>query len=372
MSALPYWKSVSTIDEFGMAWPARQYSNGEVHRAGKILRANKLGTLCQPDELRRAYEVLSNWRACHNYPINTLRKTLNDRLKQVAPEAYAAQRLKRMPSIETKLVRFPTMKLHQMQDIGGLRAVVRNQKQIRALLKLYEGSGPHILRSQSANYIDAPKTDGYRSVHLIYEYQNSRTPQYNGMFVELQIRTRLQHAWATAVEVVSTIINQALKMNQGEDAWKEFFKLASAAFSHLEKAPVLEEYRSLSKLDIYRRLAESENQLQVIAKLHSLARASSTYQAQTEDGSPAAFYLIVLDLNRMSLVIRPFTIKQQDIAVMEYAKLEKEAASGQAIDTVFVTGESLATLKNVFANYWLDTVLFVKSLERVIMETTQS
>jgi len=366
MSALPYWKTASVTDEFGMALPERKYSNGDVNRAGKLLKVP--GT---PDEVRWAHDVISNWRGCHNYPLNTLRATLNARLKQVESGESAVQRLKRTPSILKKLLRLPTMKLSQMQDIGGLRAVVKNLKEVTRLLQLYDGSGPHKLRPQSSNYIDSPKADGYRSAHLIYEYANARFPQFEGMLIEIQIRTRLQHAWAIAVEVTSTIIGQALKMNQGDDSWKEFFRLASASFSHIEKSPVVAEYSGLSKAEVFARVAESERKLQVLAKLDGLSRAASTMHMLTE-GETAFSYLIVLDLGFKSVVVRDFSKDQQDNAIKEYARLEKRAADGEAIDPVLVTGESLANLKKAFANYWLDTQLFVKALTKVIGEATHS
>jgi hypothetical protein len=48
---------------------------------------------------------------------------------------------------------------------------------------------------------------------------------YNGLKVEIQIRTTLQHVWATAVETVGTFIQQALKSSQGEAEWLRFFAL---------------------------------------------------------------------------------------------------------------------------------------------------
>ena len=86
-----------------------------------------------------------------------------------------------------------------MQDIGGLRAVVSSLPRVRALEKIYrERSFAHELIG-SKDYIHHPKSDGYRSVHLIFRYRNRRAPAYNGLSLELQLRTKLQHAWATAI-----------------------------------------------------------------------------------------------------------------------------------------------------------------------------
>ena len=41
---------------------------------------------------------------------------------------------------------------------------------------------------------------GYRGVHLIYRYNSDRKTEYNTLLIEMQLRSQLQHAWATAVE----------------------------------------------------------------------------------------------------------------------------------------------------------------------------
>ena len=44
------------------------------------------------------------------------------------------------------------------------------------------------------DYIANPKSDGYRSIHLIYKYKNQRIPDWDGLLVEVQLRTKLQHS----------------------------------------------------------------------------------------------------------------------------------------------------------------------------------
>lgn len=81
--------------------------------------------------------------------------------------------------------------------------------------------------------------DGYRRIHLIYRYHNDKVPHYNGLQLELQLRTRLQHAWATAVETMGTFLGLALKSGQGEDQWRSFFEVAGAGIALLENSPAV-------------------------------------------------------------------------------------------------------------------------------------
>jgi ppGpp synthetase/RelA/SpoT-type nucleotidyltranferase len=121
-----------------------------------------------------------------------------------------------------------------MQDIAGCRAVVRTIGQAYRLKQKYENyanarpdAGPELVQKWTKDYIKQPKPDGYRSIHLVLKYRSSRPDlkDFNGLRIELQIRSQLQHAWAMAVETASAITNQALKSGKGEEEWKQFFKL---------------------------------------------------------------------------------------------------------------------------------------------------
>jgi ppGpp synthetase/RelA/SpoT-type nucleotidyltranferase len=81
------------------------------------------------------------------------------------------------------------------------------------------------------DYIKEPKPDGYRSYHLICRYQGiHQDGAYKGLRIEIQIRSAMQHAWATAVETIDAFTGQALKTNiSGDVTWKRFFHAWEAA-----------------------------------------------------------------------------------------------------------------------------------------------
>jgi putative GTP pyrophosphokinase len=109
-----------------MSFPVPEYSRKQVQRAGDTLVAFENADEDSPEiqDWYAAFLVLTNWRACHGYPINTFQATLRNKLKKIDRDALVAQRLKRTPSILNKLSRIKGMNLARMQDIGGLRAVV--------------------------------------------------------------------------------------------------------------------------------------------------------------------------------------------------------------------------------------------------------
>ena len=133
-------------------------------------------------DYQNALAIANNWRSSHSYPLLAMRMTLAGRARRVDGDALVAQRLKRLRSTESKLRRLPHMKLSQMQDIGGCRAVVGSVQQVDDLVSLYElgtAKNPH-KRAQFVekyDYIAQPKGNGYRSVHLVYKYGSIRVSQ---------------------------------------------------------------------------------------------------------------------------------------------------------------------------------------------------
>lgn len=290
------------------------------------------------------------------------------RLKAIGGESIVAQRMKRAPSIVLKLRRFGGMRLARMQDIGGLRAVVSSVSKVRRLEAGYRNSQfKHELVS-SKDYIAHPKTDGYRGIHLIYRYSNDRAPDYEGLSLELQFRTRLQHAWATAVETMGTFLGQALKSGQGEHEWRNFFVKASAALAVIEKCPPVPGYESSSTLEIYREVFEAERALRVLDKLNGFAIAADRITTERGQG---AYHLVVLNSEDRTVQIRPYPIARLDQANIDYAEIEKQSNLGAPIEAVLVSAGPVDALRKAYPNYFLDTQAFVTQITKVINEYTR-
>lgn len=96
------------------------HSKNTVDKVGDLLRKS-LTEIVDAQELTKAQDILSNWRASHSYIINTFQATLRDKTKKLNVECHIAQRLKRMPSILNKLRPRRTIRLSTMQDIAGIR-----------------------------------------------------------------------------------------------------------------------------------------------------------------------------------------------------------------------------------------------------------
>jgi len=137
---------------------------------------------------------------------------------RVDKNALAVQRLKQVPSIFNKLERELSMSLSRMEDIGGCRAVVSTSTLVNRIYKILKNSRTKHILHRERHYITNPKESGYRGIHLIYKYNGSKD-KFKGLPVEIQIRSKIQHSWATAVEVVGTFTKQALKAHTGDADW---------------------------------------------------------------------------------------------------------------------------------------------------------
>jgi len=342
-----------------MSYPIPHFTRGQVTRAGEIL----IGPDTRRPEMAEALAVINHWRACHAYPINTFQATLRSRLQKFSGQSIVATRLKRVTSIAKKLRKNHGMALARMQDVGGLRAVVDSVAQVRRLEGLYkDGSLTHEL-VKTDDYITTPKTTGYRSLHLIYRYNNPNEDRYNGLCLELQLRTRLQHAWATAVETIGSFLNQALKSSEGPNEWLEYFNVVGNAFALMEKCPVGSQFIEMPPEDIYALCVRGEQALDVRRKLEAFAVATNAITSNKAQGN---YHLIFLDAGLRTVSVKSFGQRRLDQANEEYAAAERIALdSPDTKQAVLVTTSSVEALRRAYPNYFLDTRQFLSALARI-------
>jgi len=339
-----------------MVWAISEYSKKVVMRAGETL----IDELSTEDEISKAMDILSNWRAAHAYPMHSVLMTLRGQVKNVDEKAVVVQRLKRTPSIFGKLKRFPDMKLHRMQDISGCRAILNLVRDVERLdVQIRESRTQHKLHNFH-NYIAEPKASGYRGIHLVYKY-NGKKVEYQDYFVEIQLRSKIQHAWATAVEIVDTFTKQALKTSRGNQDWLDFFIYASAEFAKLEKRPIGPIPEGIDSLVEAKRLAKKLN---VIVKLNAFA-VTADYITKKHDGKTDYFLLELTD-HATKIQVSQYPTARFDAATKAYAEREKQAKVDLTYDVVLVAASSMHALKSAYPNYFADSKDFLKYIRRVI------
>ena len=348
-----------------MSWRTCPWSRAEINRAGSVL-ADGLPSSTDSDffsklrEYREAFGRMDDWRASHSFPLNTIQVTLRRRVSQeTAGEVF--QRLKRARSVTSKLERFPTMQLSRIQDLGGCRAILPAVKDINSIRRLYrEASDRHAL-VQEKDYVSDPKNSGYRGRHLVYKYFSDRSPTYNGHRIEIQLRSRLQHYWATAVEVAGLYIRSSLKSGVGPYDWLEFFRLASSYIADIEEAPRLAAHKGIS--DLLGELRVAEGKISACASLNTF---SSSHRAiETFLPTRAKFFIIEINYEEFTSVIHAFA--DPSSATSAYGERELEIARNDLpIDAVLVSAEDAGSLSRGYPNYFLDTDEFVALISDII------
>lgn len=358
-----------------MDWAIPEYPRNQVDRAGAILAAEdqifSAAPQCPFDvfDLGKAYVVVNNWRSAHSFPLNNFQNNLRAKVKGLQSDVLVVQRIKRLESIKAKLCRKATrtMELSQMQDIGGCRAIVRSVQNVDKLLQSYKRARfNHKLRGER-NYIIYPKPDGYRGVHLIYQYRSpsSQISNYDNLRIELQIRSRLQHIWATAVEAVGLFTRQALKSNQGSEDWLRFFALMSSVIALMEKtAPVPgtpPDYESL-RAEI----------LDVSIKLDAMrtmqAHRATLNWAGSQRRKMLGYLLVHFKSSEHIVSIQNYGPSQSQEANAAYTDAEKIKQLGDNI--VLVRVDSIRNLTRAYPNLFLDTGAFTNLLSLVTGSTT--
>ena len=334
-----------------MEYPDFKHSNSAVKRAARNLVDNKLTF----EDRFNCLSILADFRSSHNYPMQSMITYFRKKTFEVDKKAIVVRRLKRIPSIVNKLRRFPGMQVTTMGDIGGIRIITKNVKNVQEIKN-------HIMKGRTRNkllgekdYLTHPKDSGYRGIHLIYSYQGSKSA-YRGRRVELQIRSHIQHAWATAVEVVGTFLGKNLKASQGDEEWLAFFRLVSSAFACLERNQKLKS-------------THQEELRQTIKELNVFDSLVSFSVAARESDKKEGFYLLKLNIANREIIAQHINKSFVQEAYEEYRRIEQEISEDITKDVVLVSAESLKELKKAYPNYFADTHLFLVYLKKALGKT---
>ncbi|KAF2508624.1 RelA/SpoT domain-containing protein [Flavobacterium zhairuonense] len=333
-----------------------KYSKKEITRAGNTILVSK-----SQEEINSALLKINDWRTSHLQPLKVMKRSLMKILAKKNIEPYlVSQRLKRLTSIVYKLDLNPNMGLGGMQDIGGYRAVVKDTKDLKKAKRALESVSSNHKLEKINDYIENPKISGYRSIHYIYKYY-SKTEKYNSLKVELQLRTKLQHYWATAVETAGIITKTSLKSSQGPDEWLEFFKIVSSLFAIKENLPVLEIHKKNTMQEL---MVECYNYCEKLKVIDTLKALRVTTEHLEKQKFPGDYYLIHIDIEKQIVSLNVFNKSRYNIATRTYLNLEKEIDDTKNA-VVLVSATSFKSLKQAYPSYFLDTSEFLNALERI-------
>ena len=361
---------MKSADEFNMA---KKYSGKQVTRAGELLlKAN-----IDKTEFESSMDVLSYWRFSYETPLTEAFEILRDITLKIDKTAIFAKRLKRYVSIVNKLRRFKNMNLRNMQDIGGCRAIVPNLKKlnkvVRELRKRSEFKNSKGTITRFKDYIINPKPDGYRGYHLIGQFNDEYGKKKD---IEIQIRTSLQHDWATALEIVDLFTGQALKSNQGDNNWKEFFANVSKQFAVMENIHLFNNFNHDKKFEAYlKELSTNDDaiesciitqkyskKLDVVKKFNAFTQSLNIVDGKLEKNSMDGYVLVEVDTNKSTVTTSFYKHEDNNEAEKMYIEAEKRAKETRNLVIALVSTTAVGGIKEAYPNYFADSTDFLKHL----------
>lgn len=319
-------------------------SKSRVNRAGDNVRK---GNATSQD-----LQVIDEWRAAHRGVLNTFQAILRNRTR--GSGITVAQRHKRKRTIFDKLHRLPGMQLARMDDVAGCRLIFNNLSGLNDFRTAFHHAHFNHKRRNDLDkydYIKQPKETGYRGIHDVYEYDVNSTIGQNlaGLNVEIQYRTLVQHAWATAVEVIGFITESQPKFQKGDNRYERAMALASEILARVHeklKGP----FPDVLDRDLVAQFLALDKELGLLRTLRGLNAANRVVSDRRN--------AILIFSDTGELEIRTF--RDAPDALRALFELERSMPER---DIVLVRADTSEEVRLAFRNYFSDARDFIRLLE---------
>lgn len=344
-----------------MAYPAPPESKSAVKRAGKAIS--------EGNSVPADFELVDRWRSAHGYVINNFQIWIKRKIQKLGLHVEFAQRLKRRNTVFDKLTRrnekgeLLISDVSAMHDFAGCRLIFENLADLTKFRDYMHSPGvmkgvTHHLRypPEKYDYIEHPKESGYRGIHDVYRHLPRGSERVEGkkpwdnLLVEIQYRTRAQHAWATAVEISDFVDGEKTKFEMDQSKRGQFFAIASEIIArnheHLEKA-----FFGRTTADLKSELQELENELGILQRLSAL----KTFEVEDKLQQHNVLNITYAENGEITLEVLPFA--QAADAIEKATELE---SSGSSLNAVYVRADNPAQLRSAYRNYFNDPIDFVK------------
>lgn len=273
-----------------------------------------------------------------------------------------------------------------MQDIGGIRIVVSNLSQLNSVYKILINEHCFYKNEKLIkldNYIESPKDDGYRSLHIIGKFKNEINEERK---IEFQIRTTLQHSWATTLEIIDIFTGQNLKSDLGFLRYKNFFKDVSNQFHIMENLEgfkqddreiFLKEYLNLilksytltrQCIDITELLNSKHGIRTFEQQLKWYCTAANTINNQSLlNDKKNGLILIRLNTQNHKIEHEFFKSSEYDLASLRYSEYEQLLSHDNKWIIALLSTDAVGGLKEAYPNYFADSETFLHYISFIKM-----
>jgi len=189
------------------------------------------------------------------------------------------------------------------------------------------------------------------AVHDIYEYDVNSTvgKKLAGLNLEIQYRTLIQHAWATAVEVIGFITESQPKFQQGDKRYEHAMALASEILSRAHEGQT-GPFPDVPDRELVTSFLAIDRQLGLLKMLRGLNAANQDVSAKRN--------AILIFSGTGELEVRAF--RDAPDALRALFDLEKQFPDR---DIVLVRADTTEEVRLAFRNYFSDARDFIRLLE---------
>ena len=338
------------------------HSRDEVRQAGKAVASEVVWSEDRHEEIIGIFSVVNNWRDAHLVPMRSLKLSLDKRIHHLGLDGLTASRAKRMASIRKKLAR-TGIKLDRVQDLAGCRAILPDMASVNALVENCMTRMPHDLRKHDDYVHEKPKANGYRSHHIIWNYRGKgERSAFDGLSAEVQIRTRLQHSWATAVEAVGLLRDEDMKAGEGNADWLRLFALMSGEFADVEGCPVHPSLPDHSER--LREIRSLNDALSAAETLEQIKVATQHLGSQVIGATYSQYFMLVYDRSTQTVSVEPFTGSVASASALHDAEMQiSKARDGRKV--VLIQIGQMEKLADAYPNYFGDVTFFVRNLRAI-------
>ncbi|VVA47442.1 GTP pyrophosphokinase YwaC [Serratia ficaria] len=340
------------------------YTKTQVKKAGEAIRKNE-------GDINAAIDIIRDYRAAHLYPLTIIKNLIWKHSQKINTRAVIARRLKRLPTIIDKLQRKTldgvnpnTMSVTRMSDIGGCRVIVDNKNELLLLNDSLNRSRTTHSTKRIRDYLTEPKPTGYRGIHRIYDcYQNEQSHAWKGFNIEVQLRTKLQHLWATTIEVVDLCEGKTLKTNpfEAEPKWSEFFYIMSEFLAEEDGFISMDNKKKQAYKE---RLLTLNDAIGAYGKLASFKAVFSKKEIEEKYSKMSLAVLVINDKERR-VKFTFYPEKSKHIAIRHYNDAEGDMSN----NVLLVQMDDIKNLKAAYPNYIIDTTEFLNKFSIYTLST---
>ncbi len=191
---------------------------------------------------------------------------------------------------------------------------------------------------------------------MVYKYEKDVLPEEKCK-VEIQIRTQLQHSWATAVEVLGTCLSQPLKQSVGSQEYLDIFKKISKIFTGLENRDI--------NSALIKEVEKSVETVKLLEKLENFNMIAK----HLDDNAQGQYALLKMDFQQEIVEITRYGKARFEQANKDYLKMELENFKNEPVEIVLLSIMDIRKLKQSYPNYFMDTTEFIENLNTLFKST---